>query len=524
MYNPFDHNDPNTNESTPTETNETESTHTEYHYTNESLRSHTEPETAPGAESKPQEPYTAPSYGTTASQSGPYGTQQTGQTPYPTQTGWQYGASQGQQAQQVPPQNQAAYTWNGAAQQGAPYYTPAQPKPKKHRDGKKAKKIGLRVVAAVLCCAVVSFASVGIFAAMIQTGLINVESTGSSDTAAFTLYKLEDSSQDSETVVNSSALTRQEAAQKMIPSVVCIQNYQISQQGFIFGYSNGEDSSSGSLAGEGSGIIISEDGYIVTNQHVIDGATNLQVVTSDGMTYEATVVGEDTQTDLAVIKIDATGLTAAEFDSSSDLQVGDEVMAVGNPGGMQLNSTVTFGYVSALNRPVTNSDTGYTVNCIQTDAAINPGNSGGALVNMKGQVVGINSAKIVADGYEGLGFAIPIDDAQPIISDLTAYGYVRDRAALGISGQYIDSITARFNGLPTGMYVAQITSSNVSDAGIQEGDVIMQIDGKDVTSTESITAVVTSKKPGDTVTLQVGRPSTGEILTMDVTLTQVTGN
>src|SRR5699024_8474046 len=130
--------------------------------------------------------------------------------------------------------------------------------------------------AAVLCCAVVSFASVGIFAAMIQTGLINVESTGSSETAAFTLYKLEDSSQDSETVVNSSALTRQEAAQKMIPSVVCIQNYQISQQGFIFGYSNGEDSSSGSLAGEGSGIIISEDGYIVTNQHVIDGATNLQ--------------------------------------------------------------------------------------------------------------------------------------------------------------------------------------------------------------------------------------------------------
>ena len=524
MYNPFDHNDPNTNESTPTETNETESTHTEYHYTNESLRSHTEPETAPGAESKPQEPYTAPSYGTTASQSGPYGTQQTGQTPYPTQTGWQYGASQGQQAQQVPPQNQAAYTWNGAAQQGAPYYTPAQPKPKKHRDGKKAKKIGLRVVAAVLCCAVVSFASVGIFAAMIQTGLINVESTGSSDTAAFTLYKLEDSSQDSETVVNSSALTRQEAAQKMIPSVVCIQNYQISQQGFIFGYSNGEDSSSGSLAGAGSGIIISEDGYIVTNQHVIDGATNLQVVTSDGLTYEATVVGEDTQTDLAVIKIDATGLTAAEFDSSSDLQVGDEVMAVGNPGGMQLNSTVTFGYVSALNRPVTNSDTGYTVNCIQTDAAINPGNSGGALVDMNGRVVGINSSKIADTNYEGLGFAIPSDTIQPVVSDLMEYGYVKDRPMLGITGGFINQTVAGFYGGISGFYVNEVVSEEATRSGLQRGDIITAIDDTQVTSATTIATYIADMKPGDTVTLTVYRSSSQSNAEVELVLSENTGS
>ena len=170
----------------------------------------------------------------------------------------------------------------------------------------------------------------------------------------------------------------------------------------------GESGSEVSPAGEGSGVIFSEDGYIVTNQHVVDGATSLKVVTSDGTSYEAQLVGEDTQTDLAVLKIEAEGLTPAEFGSSEDLQVADEVMAIGNPGGLQLSSSVTMGYVSALNRAVTNSETGYTLNCIQTDAAINPGNSGGALVDMNGHVVGINSSKIAAVDYEGLGFAIPL--------------------------------------------------------------------------------------------------------------------
>ena len=181
-------------------------------------------------------------------------------------------------------------------------------------------------------------------------------------------------------------------------------------------------------AGEGSGIIFSEDGYIVTNAHVVDGATSLKAILSDGTTYEAELVGSDTLTDLAVLKIDATGLQAAEFGSSEDLRVADQVMAIGNPGGYQLNSSVTIGYVSALNRAISNSSTGYTMEYIQTDAAINPGNSGGALVNQYGQVVGINSAKISATGYEGLGFAIPAETAQPVISDLIEYGYVKDRA------------------------------------------------------------------------------------------------
>ena len=445
--------------------------------------------------------YTAPSYHTG---------EQNSQNPYPTQTSWQYGA-----------QNQTpnTYTWNGT-QPSTPYYQP--PKPKKPRDPKKTKKFALRAVAAVLCCAVVSLASVGIFAAMIQTGVVNIESTGSSGTAAFTLYKQADSGEDTSNVVTTDQLTRQQAAQKVIPSVVCIQNYQISTDGFFFSGNSSEDTT-GSLAGEGSGIIISEDGYIVTNQHVVSGASNLEVVTSDGVSYEATLVGEDTQTDLAVIKIDATGLTAAEFAASDDLQVGDEVMAVGNPGGLQLSSSVTFGYVSALNRPVTNGDTGYTINCIQTDAAINPGNSGGALVDMNGRVVGINSSKIAATEYEGLGFAIPSDTVQPIVSDLMEHGYVKDRPMLGITSRFLNALQAAWNNVPSGSLVDEVISEEATKSGLQRNDIITAIDDTQVTSATTIATYIADKKPGDTVTLTVYRYSTGESLKIDLVLSENTG-
>jgi serine protease Do len=204
--------------------------------------------------------------------------------------------------------------------------------------------------------------------------------------------------------------------------------------------------------------------------------------------------------------------------------VADTVMAIGNPGGVEFNSTVTVGYISALNRSITNSETGYTMKCIQTDAAINPGNSGGALVNMRGQVVGINSSKIVATGFEGLGFAIPINTAQPVISELKQYGYVKNRAVLGISGQYLDALSARENGIDvTGFVVVSINSSNVSAAGIQKGDIITAIDGKTVTSQGVITSAVAAKKPGDTVTLSVARVMSGQTFTASVKLSQATG-
>lgn len=434
---------------------------------------------------------------------------------------------------QYPTNNTPAYTWNAqsAPQQNAPvqpngqpvyYGVPVhqpqkQPKPKKH-----GSKFGLKLLAVVLCCAITSAASLGVFVAMIQNGVINVQSPEASSNAAFTISRVVNGDTSSDTSTSSdgtvSAMSDQDIAAKLTPSVVCIQNYQVTQN---YGFMQTDTSdSSVSPASEGSGIIMSEDGYIITNAHVVEGATSLKVMTSDGETYEAQLIGSDTVTDLAVVKINATGLTAAEFGSSEDLRVADKVMAIGNPGGHELSSSVTIGYVSALNRAIANNTTGYTMEYIQTDAAINPGNSGGALINEYGQVVGINSAKISATGYEGLGFAIPIDTAQPIISDLIQYGYVKDRAVLGISGQFIDSMTGRFYGLPQGEYVAQLNSSEAQASGLQVGDVITAIDGQQLDSESTLRSAILSKKPGDTVTLQVYRSSTQQSATVELKLSE----
>lgn len=434
---------------------------------------------------------------------------------------------------QYPTNNTPAYTWNAqsAPQQNAPvqpngqpvyYGVPAhqpqkQPKPKKH-----GSKFGLKLLAVVLCCAITSAASLGVFVVMIQNGVINVQSSEASSNAAFTISRVVNGDTSSDTSASSdgtvSAMSDQDIAAKLTPSVVCIQNYQVTQN---YGFMQTDTSdSSVSPASEGSGIIMSEDGYIITNAHVVEGATSLKVMTSDGETYEAQLIGSDTVTDLAVVKINATGLTAAEFGSSEDLRVADKVMAIGNPGGHELSSSVTIGYVSALNRAIANNTTGYTMEYIQTDAAINPGNSGGALINEYGQVVGINSAKISATGYEGLGFAIPIDTAQPIISDLIQYGYVKDRAALGISGQFIDSMTGRFYGLPQGEYVAQLNSSEAQASGLQVGDVITAIDNQQLDSESTLRSAILSKKPGDTVTLQVYRSSTQQSTTVELKLSE----
>ncbi len=459
---------------------------------------------------------------------------------YRPESQWQNTASQNTGYQNNP---YSEYAWQGSNPQpydsepqwpGADQFTPGAPAPRKpkkeRRPMSRGAKLATKIVAGVLCCALVSAASVGGFAALINNGVIQVNNAGSGD-ATFTINKLINSDENNPTTTVSGDMTQQEVAAKVLPSVVCIQNYQQAsfQQGLSMqGWGNNQNStqqetrdSEVSPTSEGSGIIATSDGYIITNAHVVDGADSLKVITSDGKTYEAELIGSDSMTDLAVIKVDAEGLTAAEFGSSSDLVVADPVIAIGNPGGLQ--STVTVGYVSALNRPVTSSDTGYTMNCIQTDAAINPGNSGGALVNMYGQVIGINSSKIVATGYEGLGFAIPIDDALPIISNLKDYGYVKDRAMLGISGQYLDSWTANFYGLPSGMYVAEVNNESVSDAGVQQGDVITKIDGEEITSANTISNYIAKKKPGDEVTLTITRSLTNKTFTCKVTLTESTG-
>ncbi len=423
------------------------------------------------------------------------------------------------------------HSGKGPAQDGTPP-VPALQAPRK----RKGKKTALKVAAGLMACLMISAGSIGGFVALVNNGYVTLNNGGSE--AAFTINKVAAAPAKTSSGT-ATALTTQQIAKKVIPSVVCIQNYQINntaqalwqQQGGLGGSKNGngengseeEDSSGVSPTSEGSGIIMTSDGYIVTNAHVVSGATSLKVILSDGKSYQAKLIGSDSVTDLALIKISATGLTPAEFGSSSDLQVADTVMAIGNPGGLEFNSSVTIGYISALNREITNSENGYTMKCIQTDAAINPGNSGGPLVNSYGQVIGINSSKIVASGYEGLGFAIPIDVAQPIISDLKQYGYVKDRAVLGISYQYLDSMTSRFYGLPTGVYVVSISSPAVSEAGIEKGDVITEVDGKTVNSSTVVTSIVASKKPGQTVSLKVTRPSTGKTFTATVKLSQSTG-
>ena len=435
-------------------------------------------------------------------------------------TDWQ-GSNYHYAKPQIPP----TYSWEQPSATEPQNFVQVQPQKKKRR----GKKIFVKALAAVVACLVISGSSIAGFTTLVNNGYIklNTTSTSTSD-PAFTITKLANNST-TNTATTAGQLSLQDIAQKVVPSVVCIQNYQVNQNTRYTMGGNGNAAAAGTdesavdPASEGSGIIATADGYIITNAHVVSGASSLKVILSDGQKYTAKLIGSDSVTDLAVIKIEATGLTAAEFGSSADLKVADTVMAVGNPGGMEFNSSVTIGYVSALNREITNSETGYTMKCIQTDAAINPGNSGGALVNMYGQVIGINSSKIVATGYEGLGFSIPINVAQPVISDLKQYGYVKDRAVLGVAGQFIDDVTSRFYNLPTGMYVSSVTSSAVTAAGIKKGDVITKIDGKSITSQNVITSVITAKKPGDTVTLNVTSSLTGQSFTATVKLSQSTG-
>ena len=256
----------------------------------------------------------------------------------------------------------------------------------------------------------------------------------------------------------------------------------------------------------GSGVIMSSDGYIVTNAHVVDGADSIKVVLNNGEEYEASLIGIDTKTDLAVIKISATNLTPAEFGNSKQVEDGEPVVAIGNPGGIELAGSVTQGIVSAAEREVKSSNGGYRMKCIQTDAAINPGNSGGALINQYGQVIGINSSKIAATDYEGIGFAIAMTEAKPIIDDLLNYGYVKDRVKIGISYTEVDAILAKLNGIPAGIYVEAVEQDSDAYAkGIRQGDIITHINGKEIASSDVITEELKNFKPGQTVTLTVFR-------------------
>lgn len=246
--------------------------------------------------------------------------------------------------------------------------------------------------------------------------------------------------------------------------------------------------------GSGSGIIISSDGYIVTNQHVVENATEIMIILNSGEEYTATLVGADEKSDLAVLKIDASGLTAATLGDSTQVEVGDLAVAIGNPLGQELSGSVTAGIVSAVNRKMTIDNRTY--NLIQTDAAINPGNSGGALVNQYGEIIGINSVKMSQEGVEGLGFAIAISEAKPIIDDLMNNGYVSGRTQIGITA------TESRNGLTVYSVSA---GSGAEKAGIKQGDLIVKADGQVVTTVSALNEIKEKKSPGDYITLTIIR-------------------
>ena len=274
-------------------------------------------------------------------------------------------------------------------------------------------------------------------------------------------------------------------------------------------------------ASSGSGFIISDDGYIITNNHVVKGAQELKVIMTNGSEYEATVIGADAENDVALIKIDATDLPTVSVGSSENLEVGQQVCAIGNPLG-ELTNTLTVGYVSALDREI--NENGTPINMFQTDCAINSGNSGGPIFDMHGNVIGITTAKYSSNGssysasIEGIGFCIPIDDAMSIVSDLLQYGYVKGRPSLGISCQAIPTTVTQYYNFPTGVYVTAVQDgSAASKAGLQEGDIITGIDGTDCASVTAFKAKLKEYSAGDTAVLSVYRTDTAEKLELTIT-------
>lgn len=312
---------------------------------------------------------------------------------------------------------------------------------------------------------------------------------------------------------NRTELTTVEIGKLVGPAVVGITTIVETQSYSFFGQGTPYESE-----GSGSGIIISADGYIVTNNHVIEGAKTIKVILNNSKEYDASIVGADPKTDLAVLKIEASDLPAAVIGDSDALEAGERCVAIGNPLGQDLAGSLTQGIISALNRTLTVDNVNYTL--LQTDAAINPGNSGGALVNVYGEVIGINTVKIGSSQIEGLGFAIPSNNAKPVIEDLINYGYVKGRPQIGVTLIYVTEQEARYYNIPaSGLFVSDVSAgSGAAAAGVRKGDVILKCNGEAVKSSEEINAIRDKFKAGDTITLTVNRD--GTLLDIDVTLTE----
>ena len=391
---------------------------------------------------------------------------------------------------------------------------PEQPKKAKkhHINGSKAA----RSVVALALAAAMGFVGGFAGAKVGGTGKVVIQQAAPSTSAS--------SSSSSDGSITSasasgSSLSTEQVADLVSPSVVVITTEQVVYSQWSWYGQNQVES------GAGSGVIISSDGYILTCAHVVDGASTI-TVTIDDKDYTATLVGEDTTSDIAVIKIDADGLTPATVGDSDSLKVGQSVMAVGNPLG-ELGGTVTGGMISALNRSVTIQGTSSTntMSLIQMDASVSPGNSGGGLFNMNGELIGIVNAKSSSSDAEGLGFAIPINDAIKVAEELLQNGYVTGRPYLGISYLAVtDAQTAQQLGVNSyGVYIMEVVKGGPAEqAGLKAGDRIVSIDGTEIASKDDLGTLMQKHAAGDTLSITVARD--GQMQTVSVTLGEKTAS
>lgn len=439
--------------------------------------------------------------------------------------------------------------------QGGSYYTPPQQqawqpqgeppkKEKKHRQ-KKAKAVKLdengnpipqkKNKTTMIICIVIAICAAIAVVGLVASATSKSGSDSKETTTASSSAQVKTEEQESvPTKDNSGNYTVAGVAQNNMDSCVGITVYsQASSYSSFYGYgsdSNGSSDGNQTKSSEGSGVLMLEDGgktYIMTCAHVISGGSSFTVTLNDGTEYDASMVAYDSQTDIGVLSINATGLKIATFANSDSVAVGEQVVAIGCPGGIEFMNSVTSGYVSAIDRPVS-SKIGYDNKCIQTDAAINPGNSGGALFNMQGQVVGINSSKIASTEYEGMGFAVPSNTAVSTANSLIKSGYVEGRAKLGITYNNISSYSNAsailsalsekgYKDANGTMVIGEVSSdSDLANKDIKQYDMIVAVNGTTMTDTDVMTSVLSDSKPGDTIKLTIARIENNQIKTFDV--------
>lgn len=422
--------------------------------------------------------------------------------------------------------------------------TPPVKKKKKHR--------GLKAIAFLLCLAIVGGGSIQVYK-FVNENKYKVSSYDDEESEPDkSSDKIANNSSDTnkddeeelpsliELASRSDAMSIPDIIDSVTPSVVGVSaTFEYSPQGysgfggmFDYGFGNAPQSSQ-ELVYTGTGIVMTEDGYIVTNAHVVydseyncGEAVEVSVLFSDKSEKDAKIIAYDEETDLAVLKVDATGLSPASFGDSDELRVGELVVAIGNPLGFDLFGSATCGIVSGLDRQISINEK--NMKLIQIDAAINSGNSGGPLVNSCGQVVGINSAKMSSSysssaSIEGLGFAIPIDEAKVIIDDLINYKYVKGRPQIGISTKDVSETVSRYYNIPMGVYVVNVEEGSTAEfAGIKTGDVIIGIQGEAISTSEELSEIKNQYKAGDEITLTITR--NGEDIEVTLVLQEANAN